>query len=93
MVVFDEIMLIEGNVYNKIFGIFIILFDGFYLFILILLKGGKLFIIEIVKNGYLILYNYNDGRGCDWYFKLFLYFNIKIKSGDKVLIRIYSRLG
>lgn len=92
-VVFDEIALNEGNAYNKTSGIFTTPFDGLYSFTLTLSKGGKLFITEIVKNGHPISCNYNDGRCRDWYPKSSSHFNIKIKSGDKVLIRTHSRLG
>lgn len=79
--------------YNKTSGIFTTPFDGLNSFTLTLSKGGKLFITEIVKNRHPISCNYNDGRCRDWYSKSSSHSNIKIKSGDKVLIRTHSRLG
>lgn len=75
--IFDKVLLNEENVYNVIFGIFIVLVDGIYFFFLmILIKGGKYFIIDIMFNCWLIIFNYIDGRGWVGYFMLFLYFNI-----------------
>lgn len=97
MVIFNQVLLNEGNVYNIIFGKFIVLVDGVYFFSwIIFLDVGKYFIIEIVFNNIVIVYNCIDGRGCLnnlGFVMLFFNVNIKMKKGDKVWIRIYYNYG
>lgn len=49
IVFFDKVLLNKENVYDSIFGIFMVLFDIIYFFMLIILiKNGKYFVVEIV---------------------------------------------
>nr|XP_034307451.1 heavy metal-binding protein HIP-like isoform X1 [Crassostrea gigas] len=93
-VVFDKVLLNEGNAYDKTSGVFTAPSDGIYSFTwTILTKHGKYFVSEIVQNGQKVAYNNSDGRGHDGWPMSTSHANIKMKKGDEVWIRTKDTSG
>uniref|UniRef100_K1QBA7 Complement C1q tumor necrosis factor-related protein 3 n=1 Tax=Magallana gigas TaxID=29159 RepID=K1QBA7_MAGGI len=93
-VIFDKVLLNEGNAYDHVSGIFTAPLDGIYSFTWTTLsKTGKYFVTEIVLNGKTVALNYTDGRGHDGNPMSTSHANIKMKKGDKVWIRTHGTAG
>eukprot|EP00105_Crassostrea_gigas_P027751 XP_011449192.1 PREDICTED: complement C1q tumor necrosis factor-related protein 2-like [Crassostrea gigas] len=93
-VVFDKVLLNEGNAYDKTSGVSTAPSDGIYSFTwTILTKHGKYFGSEIVQNGQKVAYNNSDGRGHDGWPMSTSHANIKMKKGDEVWIRTKDTSG
>ena len=94
-IVFDKVLLNEGNAYNEKTGKFTATEDGVYSFNWSILSlSGKFFISEIVHDSALIAYDYCDGRGRNsGYVMTSNHANIKLKKGDKVWIRTHGKDG
>lgn len=94
-IVFDKVLLNEGNAYNEKTGKFTATVDGVYSFNWSILSlSGKFFISEIVHDSALIAYDYCDGRGRNsGYVMTSNQANIKLKKGDKVWIRTHGKDG
>ena len=94
-VIFDKVLLNEGNAYNQRTGEFTATVEGVYSFNWkILSSAGKYFVTEIVHNGNPIAFNHCDGRGISsGYASTSNQANIKMRKGDKVWIRSQNGNG
>ena len=94
-VIFDKVLLNEGNAYNHRTGGFTAPVGGVYSFNWKTLTNAKTyFVTEIVHNGNLIAFNHCDGRGLSTgHASSSNQVIIKMKKGDKVWIRTRGRDG
>ena len=93
--IFDRVLLNEGNAYNQKTGEFTAAVEGVYSFSWkTFTDNGKLFVTEIAHNGNTIAHNHCDGRGLKaGHASSSNQANIKMKKGDKVWIRAYGGYG
>lgn len=93
-VIFDKVLLNEGNAYSKASGIFTAPSDGIYSFTWTMsTKYGKYFVTEIVWNYEKVAYNQADGRGHNGWPMSTSHAYIKMKKGEKVWIRAQGNYG
>ncbi|XP_062597904.1 complement C1q tumor necrosis factor-related protein 7-like [Saccostrea cucullata] len=95
-VIFEKMTLNEGLGYDATTGKFTAPEDGIYSFSWnVLVLSGKAFHTEIVKDGKMVARNYADGKivKSGLYLASSSTVNIKLKSKEKVWIRVHLNFG